>query len=155
MAIKTISQFPPGTPTDNDYILFEQNGEGKSATIGDAVNTCTLTYEEIMATTTDLTNKVASAVAVQTLGNNRENWKLLTSILYDDVVSAFETQFQAGSNYNVVTIQTGGGVEGGGIMFRHKTSKKSYGIVFSEYKGLGAKIVKRDSDGTWYYRDIL
>ena len=67
MAIKTISQFPPGTPTDNDYILFEQNGEGKSATIGDAVNTCTLTYEEIMATNPvpDLTNKVASASAVK------------------------------------------------------------------------------------------
>ena len=63
MAIKTISQFPSGIPTDNDYILFEQNGEGKSATIGDAVNTCTLTYEEIMATNADLTNKVSSASA--------------------------------------------------------------------------------------------
>ena len=70
MAIKTISQFPPGTPTDNDYILFEQNGEGKSATIGDAVNTCTLTYEEIMATNPvpDLTNKVASASALKQIG---------------------------------------------------------------------------------------
>ena len=127
MAIKTISQFDAATPTSNDKILFEQNGEGKSTTIGNAVNTCSLTYEEIMATNPvpDLTNKVASAVAVQTLGNNRENWKLLTSILYDDVVSAFETQFQAGSNYKVVTIQTGGGVEGGGIMFRHNPSKKS------------------------------
>ena len=65
MAIKTISQFPPGTPTDNDYILFEQNGEGKSTTIGDAVNTCSLSYGEIMATTTDLTNKVASAEALK------------------------------------------------------------------------------------------
>ena len=66
MAIKTISQFPSGIPADNDYILFEQNGEGKSATIGDAVNTCTLTYEEIMAST-DLTNKVASASALKHL----------------------------------------------------------------------------------------
>lgn len=35
MAIKTISQFDAATPTSNDKILFEQNGEGKSATIGD------------------------------------------------------------------------------------------------------------------------
>ena len=66
MAIKTISQFPSGIPTNNDYILFEQNGEGKSATIGDAVNTCSLSYEEIMATT-DLTGKVASASAVRVI----------------------------------------------------------------------------------------
>ena len=35
MAIKTISQFDAATPTSNDKILFEQNGEGKSATFGD------------------------------------------------------------------------------------------------------------------------
>ena len=35
MAIKTISQFDAATPTSNDKILFEQNGEGKSASIED------------------------------------------------------------------------------------------------------------------------
>ena len=35
MAIKAISQFDAATPTSNDKILFEQNGEGKSATFGD------------------------------------------------------------------------------------------------------------------------
>ena len=81
MAIKTISQFPPGTPTDNDYILFEQNGEGKSATIGDAVNTYTLTYEEIMATNPvpDLTNKVASASVLKTLSDNLSSFSILKS----------------------------------------------------------------------------
>ena len=116
-----------------------------------------LTYEEIMATNPvpDLTNKVASANAVQTLGNNKENWKLLTSILFENTVSEFETQFQAGANYKVVTLEVASGVEGGGIMFRHNTNKSAYGIVFSEYDGFGAKIVKRDVDATWYYRDIL
>ena len=32
MAIKAISQFDAATPTSNDKILFEQNGEGKSTT---------------------------------------------------------------------------------------------------------------------------
>lgn len=66
MAIKTISQFEAAAPTSNDKILFEQNGEGKSATIGDAVNTCSLTYEEIMAST-DLLGKVSSASALKHL----------------------------------------------------------------------------------------
>lgn len=68
MAIKTISQFDAATPTSNDKILFEQNGEGKSTTIGNAVNTCSLTLEEIQATT-DLSGKIASASA---LLNSRE-----------------------------------------------------------------------------------
>lgn len=60
MAIKKISQFTAGTPTDDDYILFEQNGDGKSAKFGDF----SLTYEEIMATT-DLSGKIASASSVK------------------------------------------------------------------------------------------
>ena len=66
MAIKAISQFDAATPTSNDKILFEQNGEGKSTTIGNAVNTCSLTLEQIIATT-DLTGKVASASSVKDL----------------------------------------------------------------------------------------
>lgn len=68
MAIKTISQFDAATPASNDKILFEQNGEGKSTTIGNAVNTCSLTYEEIMASA-DLSGKVASASALKLLNN--------------------------------------------------------------------------------------
>ena len=64
MAIKAISQFDAATPTSNDKILFEQNGEGKSTTIGNAVNTCSLTLEEIQAPT-DLTGKIASADALK------------------------------------------------------------------------------------------
>lgn len=81
MAIKTISQFPSGVPADNDYILFEQNGEGKSATLKNLpistraqsaldtkINkTDALTYEEIMATNANLTNKVSSANALKDL----------------------------------------------------------------------------------------
>lgn len=78
MAIKAISQFDAATPASNDKILFEQNGEGKSATLADLpvstktqtaldtkVNTANvLSLEEIMATT-DLTGKVASAGSVK------------------------------------------------------------------------------------------
>lgn len=35
MAIKKISEFPSGTPTSADKILFEQDGAGKSANISD------------------------------------------------------------------------------------------------------------------------
>ena len=69
MAIKTISQFDAATPTSNDKILFEQNGEGKSTTIGNAVNTCSLTLEEIQAST-DLTNKIPKASAIVSINNN-------------------------------------------------------------------------------------
>ena len=62
--VNKISDFPSATPASSDKILIEQGGEGKSTTIGNAVNTCSLTYEEIMAST-DLTNKVASASAVK------------------------------------------------------------------------------------------
>lgn len=66
MAIKKISEFVSGTPTSDSKILFEQNEKGKSCTIGDAVNTCSLTYEEIMATNPvpDLSGKIASAGAL-------------------------------------------------------------------------------------------
>lgn len=64
MAIKKISEFVSGTPSSDSKILFEQNDKGKSCTIGDAVNTCSLSYEEIMAAT-DLTNKVPSASALK------------------------------------------------------------------------------------------
>lgn len=64
MAIKKISEFTSATPTASDKILFEQSGAGKNTTIGNAVNTCSLSYEEIMAST-DLSGKVASASAVK------------------------------------------------------------------------------------------
>ena len=79
MAIKKISEFVSGTPASDSKILFEQNEKGKSCTIGDAVNTCTLTYEEIMDSSTDLTNKVASASALKSLRNNLNELSVLKS----------------------------------------------------------------------------
>ena len=70
MAIKKISQFTAGTPTSADMILFEQDGAGKSTTIVNAVNTCSLTLEEIMATT-DLTGKIASASSAKEINQNK------------------------------------------------------------------------------------
>ena len=65
--VKKISGFPSVTPTANDKLLIEQGGTGKSTTIKNAVNTCSLTLEEIQATT-DLTGKVASASALKGIG---------------------------------------------------------------------------------------
>ncbi len=76
--VNKISDFPNVIPASSDKILIEQGGEGKSATLTDLPiptktqnalnekinNTDSLTYEEIMAST-DLTNKVASAKALQ------------------------------------------------------------------------------------------
>lgn len=66
--VKKISDFPNVTPTANDKILVENGGTGKSTTIKNAVNTCSLTYEEIMATT-DLSGKVASASALKNIAS--------------------------------------------------------------------------------------
>ena len=152
LATKKISDFPTSTPTSSDYMLFEHENEEKNTTIKDAVNTCSLTYEEIMAST-DLSGKVASASSVQTLGNNRDSWKPLTSIVAKTIVQDFENKFKSGANENILTLDTMADSEGGCIIFKHTTSKISYGIFFSAL--VKAKIVKRDTDATWYYRDIL
>ena len=78
--VNKISDFPNATPASSDKILIERGGVGKSATLESLpiptsvqnkldtkVNyTDSLSYEKIM-TTTDLTNKVASASAVKDL----------------------------------------------------------------------------------------
>ena len=68
--VKKISDFPSATPTANDKLLVENGGTGKSATIANVVNTCSLTLEEIQATT-NLTGKVAGADSIKNLINNR------------------------------------------------------------------------------------
>ena len=97
MAIKTISQFDAATPASNDKILFEQNGEGKSATLAELpiptkvqskldtkINyTDSLPYEEIMAST-DLSGKVASASALKNIisrGLYHEDGKSLSVVI--------------------------------------------------------------------------
>lgn len=66
--VKKISDFPSVTPTSSDKILVENGGTGKSTTIVNAVNTCSLTYEEIIAST-DLTGKVASASSLKNIND--------------------------------------------------------------------------------------
>ncbi len=66
--VKKISDFPNVTPTASDKLLIENGGTGKSTTIVNAVNTCSLTLEEIMATT-NLTGKVASAKSAQDINS--------------------------------------------------------------------------------------
>ena len=114
-----------------------------------------LSYEEIMASTPiiDLDVGIPKASAVKTLGSNQENWKLLTSILGEPVVNAFESQYQEGSTHTIIILQTYNGAESGAVIFKHTTSKVTYGIAFNN--NIGAKIIKRNIDTTWYYRDIL
>ena len=64
--VNKISDFPSVTPTANDKLLIENGGTGKSTTIVNAINTCSLTLEEIQATTS-LTGKVASASALKNI----------------------------------------------------------------------------------------
>lgn len=97
MAIKTISQFDAATPASNDKILFEQNGEGKSATIGNAVNTCSLSYEEIMAST-DLSGKIASASALKTTADKIQIYRFslpnnMSSLSVGDNCNLFDSPY--------------------------------------------------------------
>ena len=87
MAIKKISEFTSGIPTASDMILFEQSGAGKSTSISNAVNTCSLTLEEIQAST-DLTGKVASASALKDL-NSRGVYKIYTADTVNTVNAVF------------------------------------------------------------------
>lgn len=63
MAIKKISEFVSGTPASDSKILFEQNGKGKSCTIGDVVGVLGRTRRDI---TSDLAN-LTTAIAEQNL----------------------------------------------------------------------------------------
>lgn len=81
--VNKISDFPSVTPALSDKILIEQGGEGKSATLADLpipksvqnkldtkVNyTDALSYADII-NSSDLTNKMASAEALKTLGDS-------------------------------------------------------------------------------------
>ena len=164
--VKKISDFPSITPASSDKILIEQGGEGKSATLADLpiptsvqreLNTKvnysdSLSYEEIMATT-DLTNKVASAVAVQTIGKNRENWKPFATIAGEARIPEFESKYQSATNYKLFNIEIKSGNEYGAIMFKHGTSNTNYGISMS--RAYGVVIIRRTPDGTWQFVDIL
>lgn len=103
MAIKTISQFDAATPTSKDKILFEQNGEGKSATIGDAVNTCSLSYEEIMAST-DLSGKVASAESLKVVENSLGAFKYFGNTQVASTSTTTLSGFEANKAYLIIDV---------------------------------------------------
>ena len=144
MAIKTISQFDAATPTSNDKILFEQNGEGKSATIVNAVNTCSLTLEEIQART-DLTGNIASASALKEIGikkiykfkvplNHNANYTIIqaganTYVGYPMFVSAYIIPPPSNADYGGYTwIQA---YDAGRIIIRHsRLPETSFGEIY-------------------------
>lgn len=63
MAIKKISEFVSGVPTSDSKILFEQNGKGKSCSIGEVIGVLGRTRRDI---TSDLAN-LTTAIAEQNL----------------------------------------------------------------------------------------
>ena len=144
MAIKAISQFDAATPTTNDKILFEQNGEGKNCSIGDAVNTCSLTLEEIQART-DLTGNIASASALKEIGikkiykfrvplNHNGNYTIIqaganTYVGYPMFVSAYITPPLKNADYGGYTwIQA---YDAGSIIIRHTNLPETgYGEIY-------------------------
>lgn len=76
-----------------------------------------------------------------------------TTNQFTSLKNAFENAWQAGENYRMFESSTGAGAEGGLIMFKHSSSYVSYGIMFNKYKGV--LMVKRDTDGTWWVKEIL
>lgn len=92
--VKKISDFPSVIPTANDKLLVENGGTGKSTTIVNAVNTCSLTLEEIQATT-DLTGKVAGADSIKPLLKKR---------IYDIAIYFAESQQNTSAVFQNVKI---------------------------------------------------
>ena len=134
MAIKAISQFDAATPTSNDKILFEQNGDGKSTTIGNAVNTCSLTLEEIKSIT-NLSGKIASASALKEVATLDLLWTNANP------TSSFSTQelYMNLTKYKAIMIEV---CEYGGVQARADT--KFSNII---YKGVGGCVA------TYYYNN--
>lgn len=141
MAIKAISQFDAAIPTSNDKILFEQNGEGKSATLADLpvskktqdalntkVNTANvLTLGEIQQATTDLTGKVASASSVKSLDTNKMTFYTATS----------DTDYRDGSSIGIF-IDSSGAAPVGHIIFNIAWIKMQFQVrddaIFVRFK---------------------
>ena len=146
--VNKISDFPSVTPTKNDKILIEQGGTGKSTTIGDAVNTCSLTYEEIMAST-DLSGKVASASGLKSLNN-------LISNIVNTIIANNNLYNLLKGGVNSIKIESGTSIGSytapnnlRGIAVRDKTN--IIGFVMS-FNGAEAYIVACDNaNGIWNY----
>ena len=98
--VKKISDFPSVTPTANDKLLVENGGTGKSTTIRNAVNTCSLTYEEIMAST-NLSGKIASAESLKVVNNKLGAFKYFGNT---QVVSTSTTTLDGFENYEAYLI---------------------------------------------------
>lgn len=120
MAIKKISEFVSASPTSADKILFEQNNKGKSCSIEEAVNTCSLTYGEII-NSTDLSGKIASASSIAYLRDLQgikpislvpaihtvtlTDMVTLQGIIF--VTGAINRNFGVGTNKNIFALQDG------------------------------------------------
>ena len=89
--VNKISDFPNVTPTASDKLLVENGGTGKSTTIVNAVNTCSLTLEQIQAST-NLTGKIADASALKT------TYQLISSIFVNN-----GRQLTSSDNMNTIT----------------------------------------------------
>ena len=112
--VKKISDFPSVTPTANDKILVENGGTGKSTTIVNAVNTCSLTLEEIQATT-DLTGKIASAESAKKILKQLNYYVTSSSVIYNNTSFTISSESPNNKVLLLVSYIGGGNVDGYGI----------------------------------------
>ena len=76
-----------------------------------------------------------------------------TTNQFTSLKNVFENAWTVGEDYRLFESSSGAGAEGGLIMFKHSSSAVSYGIMFNKYKGV--LMVKRDTNGTWWVKEIL
>ena len=112
--VKKISDFPSVTPTANDKILVENGGTGKSTTIVNAVNTCSLTLEEIQATT-DLTGKIASAESAKKILKQLNYYVTSSSRIYNNTSFTISSEFPNNKVLLLVSYIGRGNINGYGI----------------------------------------
>ena len=77
MAIKAISQFDAAMPASNDKILFEQNGEGKSATVKDIGKAIGINMDLLWTNA-----NIYGAFSAQTISLDTTGYKFFIEVFY-------------------------------------------------------------------------
>ena len=99
------------------------------------------------------------AEALDGLKSGTTNWTNLVGqpFIIPEAVQDFETSFNSATGYSNITITCNKYYEYGLYMFKHSNALDSYGIMFSRGLGSfgGAVLIKRQANGTWYFRPIL
>ena len=128
---KKISDFPSGTPTENDRILIEQGGAGKSSTIENLGKTIGINMDLLWTN-----NSPQSEFTEQTVSLNLSKYKLIViSVLVRDEIKVFNFS-KIGNTLQIdasINVHYGGSEPEGAIYYlacRYATISDS-GILFS------------------------